>query len=312
MMTPMTVTIVSLVGRTIAGQIGDAVPEVEVVAVSNREDLDPAVRADGVITNVFGSRHLPALVERGARWVHTLGTGVDGFPFDVLDGQVLTCGRGASSTTIAEWVLGCMLAFAKQLPETWIHEPSERWGGADLHALAGATLGLVGLGGIGSATARRALAFDMEVLALRRRAIPTPVPGVRVVQDLDEVLAAADHLVLTAPATPDTHQLLRAETFALVKPGVHLVNIARGSLVDQDALREALDDGRVAMASLDVCDPEPLPAGHWLYSHPRVRLSAHVSSSPVAHEIVRLCIENVRRFVAGEPLAGVVDLDERY
>jgi phosphoglycerate dehydrogenase-like enzyme len=126
---------------------------------------------------------------------------------------------------------------------------------------------------------------------------------------LADVLANADHLVVAAPATVDTRHLLDATAFATTKPGVHLVNIARGTLIDQDALHAALDDDVVAMASLDVCDPEPLPAGHWLYQHPKVRLSAHVSwSSPrLYHRIVELFVDNLRRYIAGEPLEGVVD-----
>ena len=89
--------------------------------------------------------------------------------------------------------------------------------------------------------------------------------GVEVAADLDQVLAIADHLVVAAPATAATRHLIGSEALAKVKPGVHLVNVARGSLIDQDALRQALDSGRVAMASLDVVEPEPLPAGHWLY-----------------------------------------------
>jgi phosphoglycerate dehydrogenase-like enzyme len=104
------------------------------------------------------------------------------------------------------------------------------------------------------------------------------------------------------------------DALALVKPGVHLVNIARGSLVDQDALRRALDDGRVAMATLDTVTPEPLPKQHWLFSHPKVRVTAHVSwSSPHGWDrMLRWFAENLARFVAGEPLAGVVDPDEGY
>ncbi len=117
----------------------------------------------------------------------------------------------------------------------------------------------------------------MRVLAVRRTDAASPVDGVELVPSLDALLEASDHLVLAVPLTARTEHLLDADAFAKVKPGVHLVNIARGRLVDQDALRVALDDGRVAMATLDTVDPEPLPAGHWLYEHPKVRLSAHIS-----------------------------------
>jgi phosphoglycerate dehydrogenase-like enzyme len=95
---------------------------------------------------------------------------------------------------------------------------------------------------------------------------------------------------------------------------VHIVNIARGALVDQDALREALDDGRVAMATLDTVEPEPLPEGHWLYSHPKVRLSAHVSwASPAGMDrTLEIFLDNLRRYAAGEPVKYVVDADEGY
>jgi phosphoglycerate dehydrogenase-like enzyme len=121
-------------------------------------------------------------------------------------------------------------------------------------------------------------------------------------------------VVVAAPATPQTLHLLDADAFAAFKPGVHLVNIARGALVDQDALRSALDDGRVARASLDVVDPEPLPAGHWLYSHPKVRLSPHISwSSPGTIErTVELFADNLRRWREGRPLHGVVDVAAGY
>jgi phosphoglycerate dehydrogenase-like enzyme len=208
-----------------------------------------------------------------------------------------------------------MLAFEKRFPGTWLSEPPEQWNVARLGELAGKTVGIVGLGGIASAVARRAMAFDMRVRALRRRPGGTsPVPGVELASDLDDLLATADHLVLAAPATAATQHMIGEHALSVVKPGVHLVNIARGALVDQEALRVALDDGRAAMASLDTVDPEPLPEGHWLYSHPQVRLSAHVSwSSPHAFDrIVEAFVVNLHHYLAGEPLEGVVDLAEGY
>ncbi len=248
------------------------------------------------------------------RWVHVMGAGVGTFPLASLQGRPMTCSKGASSPAIAEFVLACMLAFAKRLPDTWISEPPPRWNAAQLAGLRGATLGIVGLGSIGTEVARRALGFEMRVVAVRRSGRPAELPGVSVTRDLAPVLSEADHLVIAAPETAATRHLLDREAFKLVKPGVHLVNIARGSLVDQEALIEALDDGRVAMASLDVVDPEPLPAGHPLDAHPRVRVSPHVSwSSPdTTPRMIEIFLENLRRYRAGEPLTGLVDVDAGY
>jgi phosphoglycerate dehydrogenase-like enzyme len=249
------------------------------------------------------------LVVPSVRWVHVLGAGVDGFPFEVIGERELTCSRGAASVAIAEWVLAAMLAFEKRLPESWIDSPPARWNIGSLGGLAGRTLGLVGVGAIGTEVARRALSFDVEILALRRRATPAPLPGIELVGRLTDLLGRSDHLVIAAPATPNTHHLMDAAAFAACKPGVHIVNIARGSLIDQNALRAALDDGRVARASLDTVDPEPLPEGHWLYGHPSVRLTPHISWSGAAtmHRTFELFVENLRRFRGGDALAGVVD-----
>jgi phosphoglycerate dehydrogenase-like enzyme len=287
-----------------------AVPDVEVIDAG--ADPPPSdLRAD-VLFGGWGPQTLEYAQRVG--WVHLAGTGIDSFPRELFDGRTVTNARGASAIPIAEFVLAAMLAFEKHLPETWIDEPPEHWNFAPLGWLNTRTLGLVGLGGIGLAIAERALPFGMKVRALRRRPEPSPLQGVEVVGSIDELVSEADHLVLAAPATPRTRHLINAETLALVKPGVHLVNIARGALVDQDALRVALDDGRVAMATLDTVDPEPLPEGHWLYSHPKVRLSAHVSwASPARMDrTLEIFVDNLRRYAAGEQVLHVVDVDEGY
>lgn len=248
------------------------------------------------------------------RWIHVLGAGVDRFPLRAVGERMLTCSRGAAAPAIAEFVLAAMLAFEKKIPEIWITEPPEHWGAVGLGGLRGKTLGLIGVGAIATEVARRALPFEMRVLALRRTAAPSPIDGVEIVRSLAELLAASDHVLVAAPATAATRRLLDAEAFAAIKPGAHLVNIARGELVDQEALIAALDDGRLAMASLDVVDPEPLPAGHPLYAHPKVRLTPHISWSSVAtiERTVGLFAENLRRYETGEALEGVVDVDAGY
>ena len=288
-------------------------PDVEVVTISDRDDLPPDLRGDVLVTYTWGAPNIAQVVQRGVRWIHTIGTGVDRFPFDVVGDRVLTCSRGASAVPIAEWVLAVMLAFEKRLPETWIHEPAQ-WRRLQLGGLRGRTLGLLGLGGIGSAVAERALPFGMEVVASRRTSAPSPIAGVELLGSIDDVIARADHLVLALPSTPETRHVIGAASLARVKHGVHLVNVARGTLIDQEALRVALDDGRVACASLDTADPEPLLEGHWLYAHPRVRLSPHVSwSMPGALEVfVEAFVDNLRRFRTGLPLHGVVDVQRGY
>jgi len=284
-------------------------PDVELVDVPQQGEPDPGVSGEVLLTLAWGSPNLDRLVARGVRWVHAVGTGVDRFPFDLLGARLLTCSRGASAIPISEWVLAMMLAAAKQLPESWIHEPPARWNQARLGRLHGRTLALLGVGGIGTAVAARALAFGMRVRGLRRTSQRAPFPGLQLVGSLEELLADADHLVIAAPATPETRHLIGRDALARVKRGVHLVNVSRGALVDLDALREALDSGIVSRASLDTVDPEPLPADHWAYRHPGVRLSPHISwSMEGAFDLlVATFVENLGRFRAGEPLEGLVD-----
>jgi phosphoglycerate dehydrogenase-like enzyme len=296
-------------GEALVGALTSMVPGESFSTV-----LDAQPPAEALLTSAPRAEMLDRAVAMGVRWVHVLATGVDRIPLERLRQCVVTCSRGASAVPIAEFVLATMLAFEKQLPQSWLQEPPEQWNIAALGGLKGRTLGLVGLGAIGQEVATRALAFDMQVVAVRRHRGPSPLDGVTMLDSLPELLATSDHVVLAAPATPETRHLFGASEFAAMKPAAHFVNVSRGSLVDQDALIAALDAGQLALASLDTVEPEPLPAGHALYAHPKVRLSAHISwSSP--HSMSRtleLFIENLRRFRNGEPLEGIVDLDAGY
>ena len=299
-------------GEALAGGLRGVLPGAETVVVCEGGHQVPP-DAQVLVTLLGEPDAIRELLVPSVAWVHVLGAGVDGFPFDALGDRPLTCSRGAAAVAIAEWVMAVMLAHEKSLPESWIDAPTA-WNTASLGTLAGRTVGLVGIGAIGTEVARRALAFDARVVAFRRRSVPPPVVGVEVVTDLNDVLARADHVVIAAPATEATLHLLDAAAFAAMKPGAHLVNIARGSLIDQDALRVALDDGTVARASLDTVEPEPLPEGHWLYAHPAVRLSPHISwSAPgTMHKTVGLFAENLVRFRAGDAFNGLVDPVARY
>lgn len=289
--------------------------QVELVRLGHLEQLPESITGDVLLTTAFAGRHRQALLapERGVRWVHVYGTGVDGFPLAQVRGRLLTCSRGAAAIPIAEWVMAMLLADAKQLPDSWVSEPPAQWYFASLNVLHGRQLGLLGLGTIGEAVAERARAFGMHVSALVRS--PRELPwGVKAVTDDRALLAGSDYLVLAAPATPETRHWLNRERLALARPGLRLVNIARGSLVDQDALRWALEEGIVGRAFLDVADPEPVPAGHWLYQHPKVHLSPHISwSDPAAHQrLMAPFLENLARFVDHQSLLGQVDTGAGY
>jgi phosphoglycerate dehydrogenase-like enzyme len=294
--------------------VGERFPTVELVQVPERGGLDEGVEGEVLLTQAWGAPNAAQVMQRGIRWVHAYGTGVERYPFDTLGEAALTCSRGASAVPISEWVLAVMLAAEKKLPETWVTHAPEHWNIARLGGLHRKTLALVGFGGIGRAVATRALAFGMVIRALVRKPRPSPVEGVEIVGDLPSLVRDADHVVVAAPSTRETHHLLGAAAFAHMKDGVHLVNVSRGGLVDQDALREALDSGRVGRASLDTVTPEPLPEGHWLYAHPRVRLSPHTSwSGPGAFdELVAPFLRNLRAWLDGAPLEDRVDVELGY
>lgn len=253
----------------------------------------------------------------GLRWVQLASVGIDEYPDWFLGSVPVTNARGTSALPIAEYVIAALLDGAKQFDRLWLKGPDDfRRGGARpvLGLLAGSTLGLYGFGAIGQAVASRALALGMKVIALRRGTSRFEVDGVERATSLEDLAARSDHLVLAAPATAETRHAIGRPVLAAAKPGLHLINIARGSLVDDDALLEALDDGRVARATLDVTEPEPLPEGHPFYGHPKVRLTPHISpSNPRGPQaVLAKFADNLGRLRAGEALVDRVDLSRGY
>jgi len=272
------------------------------------------VAGGACITQAAPTGNLQEVLARGVQWVHTLGHGVDHFPLDQLGDRTLTCARGVNAVPIAEWVVAMVLTATKQLPDRWVTEPPRQWVLADLGTLDGATVAFIGFGTINRATAERLAPFGCRIVAVTRRGEPSEMTSVETMTDVHAAVADADHVVVGAPLTPITEGMIDDDLLAAMKPGAHLVNIARGRLVDQEALRRSLDAEHLGLASLDVCDPEPLPTGHWLYEHPRVRLSPHVSwSAPGAIDRLHAAFtDNLERWLADQPLANVVDVAAGY
>lgn len=246
------------------------------------------------------------------RFIQVLSTGVDSFPPWLFDGPPVACGRGAAATPIAEFVLAAILNFEKDFAAIRVRDPSQ-WKKRPLGSLAGRTLGLAGYGAIGRAIAARAQPFGMRILALRRGEGPLDADVERA-PDFASLVAQADHLVLALPLTAQTDRILDATALARAKSTLHVVNIARGRLVDQEALLAALDEGRIAGATLDVTDPEPPPEGHPFYSHPKIWLTPHISWGDVktADRVAEKILANLDRYVRGEPIEDLVDPARGY
>jgi phosphoglycerate dehydrogenase-like enzyme len=223
------------------------------------------------------------------------------------------------SQPIAEYVLMMILAVSRRLPSLLELQSERTWQPLESRELGDITVGIVGLGSIGSAVAELASAFGCRVIATRRRGgdPDAPAPGVdRVLpaEGLPELLAESDFVVLAAPLTPETAGLFGDAAIARLKPGAWVINIARGELVDERALARALRDGRLAGAVLDTFAEEPLPPGSPLYDLPNVILTPHTSwsSTRVMDRSVELFCDNLRRFAAGQPLRNVVDPSAGY
>jgi phosphoglycerate dehydrogenase-like enzyme len=259
------------------------------------------------------ARGRPAVWPGRLGWVFTASVGVDPYPDWLLDAPLVSCGRGVASEEIADYAISAVFHRAKDLQSVRARAP-EDWTPRPLGRIGGTTMGLIGLGAIGSAVARRALALGMRVVSARRRALPSPVEGVELLGDIAQVVASADHLLLALPATEATRRLVDARLLAHARPTAHLINISRGSIIDQDALLDALDTGRLAYATLDVTDPEPLPPGHRLWTHPGVMLTPHLSSNYMILRdalFEKVCTD-LQIFAAGDPPPDIVDPREGY
>ena len=252
------------------------------------------------------------------RWVQSPAAGVGSlmFPELIASPVILTSARGIRARSIAEHVLGTTIALARLLPATLRAQSAHHWAQEELETrvrtLHGQRMGIVGLGAIGSEVARIAAPFGFRVTAIRRRASEPPPEGVDAVwppDRLPDLLAQSDVVVLAAPHTPATKRLLGRAQIGLMKPGALLVNVARGKLVDDEALVDALRDGLLGGAALDVFSEEPLDPSSPYWDLPNVIVTPHTSGAMEDYwtPLVALFADNLCRFEKGEPLRNVVD-----
>ncbi|MEP7215076.1 MAG: D-2-hydroxyacid dehydrogenase [Anaerolineaceae bacterium] len=244
------------------------------------------------------------------RWFQSINAGVERLEREgVLGlGFAVTSGAGIASVAIAEWILGMMVMLTKNL-HVYVRQQTEaHWESRRSGELAGKTVGIVGLGAIGRATATRCRAFGMRVIASRRTVLAgSSDPDCDVVlpySALPQLLDEADYVVLSLPLTAETRGLIGAPELARMKATAFLLNVARGDVVDQAALITALKTGTIAGAGLDVTSPEPLPAESELWALPNLILTPHMSGNVegYGHKAAGVFVANLRRYVAGAPL----------
>ena len=261
-------------------------------------------------------------------WLQCSGAGVDGLlPTGVLDadsGVIVTTATGVHATTISEYVFGSILMFNRnwqemvRLQDRHVWPRSASWYNLGARELVDQTVGIIGLGHIGRRVAQLARAFGMHVLATRRTVSngekDPDVDQLYPMEQLQELLRLSDYVVLAVPLTQETEKLMGEAELRVMPRNAYLVNVARGRVVDEEALIRALQERWIAGAGLDVTEEEPLPANSPLYSMPNVILTPHISGLSAHYDkrLTALFAENLQRYRSGQPLRNRYDPGRGY
>jgi len=306
----------------LSGPASAAAPGVVLLPYPEDGPLDDAWQeAEGVLRWVAGKRYAPLVADGPkVRWLHTASAGVDHVLTPAVKAKpnlVVTDSGPAFEIAISEFVLAWMLLVARRLPELMASQRERRWESVVQQELYGQTVGIVGLGPIGQGVAVRAKAFGMRTLGFRRTQAPSPNVDETLTgpDGLARLLTESDYVVLAAALTGETKALLGPAQIAQMNPAAWLINIARGGLIDESSLIEALREKKIAGACLDVFAQEPLPQDSPLWDLPNVHIAPHNSPGWTAglHERQKtLFLDNLRRFALGEPLEIVVDIARGY
>jgi phosphoglycerate dehydrogenase-like enzyme len=290
------------------------------VRVPGVDELAPHLdRVDVIFAWNFDRPRLRDVIPRAPRlrWIQSISAGVEDLAFPELraHGVVLTNAAGIYDPGLAESVLGFLLAFSARILENARLSPGD-WPSERIALLRGTTVLIVGAGSIGTETGRLLRSVGLRVRGVARTARPADDVFESIVgpDALESELAVADHVVNVLPITPATGRMFGAPEFAAMKPTAMFVNIGRGATVDEPALIHALEGGVIAGAALDVFEVEPLPAENPLWRMPNVLVSPHRAGDHEGWEsdVVALFVDNLRRFISGESLRNVVDVELGY
>lgn len=319
------ITVVVLGGTQEAAlhRLSELGPGVKVKHVEKASEVGAELADVRVLFQWAGNREELKLILAGApklEWIHGRYAGLDAILCpELIESPVpLTNGRGSFSQSLGEWVMCGALYFAKDLPRMLRSKAARHWDTFDVLELSQQTMGIVGHGDIGRAIARRAKAFGMKVLALRRDTAPRAgdedVDQVFANSDLHQMLPLCDYVVAAAPLTPNTRHMLSAAEFAAMKPSAIVMNVGRGPVIDEAAIVKALETKQIRGAALDVFEVEPLPKESPLWDMENVLISYHTAdhTKDWLDDAVTLFLEQFGRWRNGQPLRNVVDKRAGY
>ena len=290
-------------------------PEIEIEVAATADKAVPALaNADILITfgQMIKNLKLDFAAARNLKWVQALGTGLDGITDQpaLQPGVTVTSLHGVHGAPVSEAALASMLALSRDLPGFVRAQDEHQWKRWLAKLLQGKTVGILGIGVIAEALAPKCKALGMTVVGITSS--PRQVAGfdrVHPVGELLQVLAEVDHFVLLTPYSPATHQMIDAKVFSAMKPTAYLVNLARGGVVDEDALIEALRSKKIAGAALDVFNQEPLPPDNPLWTFPNVIITTHEGGFCDTYPDLAMPIleHNMRCFLNGD-LKGMMNV----
>lgn len=310
---PLTVLVAELYGDDRIATLRARFPDVAFASVAPDGPAPEAARADALLFAGMKKPQLSALLQRAPRitWIHTGSAGFDWVMVPEVEERGITVSRtaGAMNGPMAEFAMGVVLRHAKRFPDLEAAQRRAEWAPVMADELDGATLGIVGAGAIGERLAALARPFGMRVVGTKRT--PGPVEGFDAVwgpEGLHRLLEESDVVVLATPLTPETRGMIGAAELARMRPTAQLLNLARGALVDGEALTEALRAGTLAAAWMDAFETEPLPAESPFWGTPNLFVTPHCSyrSHRVRDRVLAEFAANLERRLGGEPLANTM------
>ena len=286
-----------------------------------KKDITPDIlkEAEVILGNLESPEQLQAA--ENLKWIQLNNAGTEGYctPGILPGDALLTNATGAYGLAISEHMMACLFMLRKKMDLYYVNQLACRWNSeGHVGVIQGSTVLVIGLGDIGTSFAAKMKALGCRTIGVKRRVgdKPEAVDELYGMEELDNLLPRVDVVAMSLPGNPSTYHVLNRERIALLSSNAIVLNAGRGTAIDTDALSDALYEGKIAGAALDVTDPEPLPAEHPIWKAPGAIITPHISGGyalpETLQQIAEIFADNLRRYQAGEPLKNVIDLETGY